>query len=172
MRTLVLEPPPELQSWLERRRALGQDLYDEVWEGEYVVAPAPRPAHADLQYQIGIVVEPLARAAGLRGHGPINIGDPDDYRVPDQSFLRERPQRAFVSTAAIVVEITSPGDKTWDKPPFYFARGVEELLIVDPGQRRVHWRRRGANAFVPADRTALLDLSAQDLTDRLDWPPV
>jgi len=41
MRTVLLEPPAEVRAWLARRRELGQDLYDEVWEGEYHVAPAP-----------------------------------------------------------------------------------------------------------------------------------
>ncbi len=40
MRTVVLGPrPPELQALVERRRALGQDLHDEVWHGDYHVAP-------------------------------------------------------------------------------------------------------------------------------------
>jgi hypothetical protein len=47
VRTVVLGPrPPELEAVLERRRALGQDLYDEVWAGEYHMAPAPSHRHA------------------------------------------------------------------------------------------------------------------------------
>ena len=45
----------------------------------------------------------------------------------------------FLPTAALVVEIVSPDDKTWEKLGFYAARGVDELLIVDPQERRVHW---------------------------------
>jgi len=47
MRTvLVGRPPQDFEEVLQRRRALGQDLFDEVWEGEYHVAPARavRPA--------------------------------------------------------------------------------------------------------------------------------
>ncbi|MGH8929470.1 MAG: hypothetical protein ACRDZO_02230 [Egibacteraceae bacterium] len=42
VRTVIAgKRPPEIESWLERRRALGQDLFDEVWEGDYHVGPAP-----------------------------------------------------------------------------------------------------------------------------------
>src|SRR4051794_826348 len=35
MRTvLVGSPPAEVEAWLERRRQLGLDRFDEVWEGE------------------------------------------------------------------------------------------------------------------------------------------
>jgi Uma2 family endonuclease len=37
------------------------------------------------------------------------------------------------------VEIVSPRDRTWDKVAFYAAHRVDELVILDPGERRVHW---------------------------------
>jgi hypothetical protein len=50
MRTVVLgQRPPELDEVIRRRQTLGQDLYDEMWEGSYVMAPAPSPAHGALQ---------------------------------------------------------------------------------------------------------------------------
>jgi len=174
MRTVLLEPPAEVRAWLARRRELGQDLYDEVWEGEYHVAPAPHPAHpahGDLDDQLALLLGPRARHAGLRGSGPLNVGEPDDYRVPDRAYLRARPTTAFVPTAALVVEIVSPGDETWAKPGFYFAHGVEELLVIDPVRRSVDLLCRGPSALVPAERSALLDLSAADLAAELDWPP-
>ena len=172
MRTVVLDPPPvEVEAWLARRRELGQDLFDEVWEGEYHVVPGPGPAHGRLDHTLSRVLGPLADDAGLIGHGPINIGVQDDYRVPDQAYLRHETTELYVPTAALVVEIVSPRDETWGKLDFYFARGVEELLIVDPQQRRVTWLRRGATGFEQTDRSALLDLTAADLAGRLDWPP-
>src|SRR5674536_302451 len=40
MATVVFGPrPPELETWLGRRRELGQDRYDEVWGGDYHVGP-------------------------------------------------------------------------------------------------------------------------------------
>ncbi len=171
MRTVVVEPPPELRAWLERRQALGQDLYDEVWEGDYHVAPAPHPAHGRIDDQLARLLGPLADRAGLLGHGPLNLGGPDDYRVPDRVYLREQPDQVFVPTAALVVEIVSPGDETWAKLDFFFVLGVEELLIVDPHQRRVTWLRRGPEGFEHPTSSALLGLSVEELTARLDWPP-
>ena len=43
MPTLVRDPQPvEFEQLLERRRALGQGLLDEVWEGLYVMNPTRR----------------------------------------------------------------------------------------------------------------------------------
>lgn len=46
MKVLLGDPPPEVEAYLARRRELGQDLYDEVWEGTYHVAPAAHPWHS------------------------------------------------------------------------------------------------------------------------------
>jgi hypothetical protein len=41
MKTVVLGPlSPEFEAILARRHALGHDLFDEIWEGEYHMAPA------------------------------------------------------------------------------------------------------------------------------------
>lgn len=173
VRTVVVgEPPPELQAWLDRRRELGQDLFDEVWEGEYHVAPGPNAGHGDVDHQLALILGARARAAGLRGSGPVNIGASErDFRVPDQAYFRDRPASAFVPTAAIVVEVVSPHDETWQKLGFYHRHGVEELLVVDPLRRSVTWLLRAADAFVEADASALLGIAAEDLRSALDWPP-
>jgi Uma2 family endonuclease len=172
MRTVLNEPPVEVQAWLAERRAKGQDLFDEVWQGTYHVAPAPHPAHGDLDHQAGVALHDPARAAGLRGSGPLNIGQPDDYRVPDQAYLGQRATTTFVDTAAIVVEIVSPRDETWHKLDFYIDRGVEELLIVDATRQSVTWFRRGGGGFVEADSSGLLRMSAAGLAAQLEWPPI
>lgn len=41
-------PLAGFQELLERRRQLGQDVLDEVWEGVYVMNPAPSEGHADV----------------------------------------------------------------------------------------------------------------------------
>jgi len=164
------ERPPEIQSWLERRKALGQDRFDEVWEGEYHVAPAARSGHGRVEDDIAHALRSRAEAIGLHGAGPVNIGHPNDYRVPDRCYLRSTASVVYEPTAALVVEIVSPGDETYRKFDFYFRHDVEELLIVDPDGRRVEWYARGSDGFVPADRSALLDLAAHQLHDEIDWP--
>ena len=164
------ERPPEIESWLERRRALGQDRFDEVWEGEYHVAPAPHGRHSRLELQVARLMGPRADDVNLVAYGPFNLGTPDDFRVPDQGYLRAQQERTFYPTAALVVEIVSPGDETYRKFDFYFRHGVEELLVVDPDTCCIEWYARGADGFVPADRSALLDLAADQLYDEIDWP--
>lgn len=86
-----------------------------------------------------VLLRPLARKRGLWPSGPVNIGVPDNFRLPDLVVLRQRTDAVFVSTAAIVVEVGSPGDESYRKFDFYFAQGVEEVLIVDPARRSVAW---------------------------------
>ena len=64
MRTLFVDPPQAVEDLIAERHALGQDLYDEVWEGEYHVAAAPTGKHADLQAQLIRILGGLAIASG------------------------------------------------------------------------------------------------------------
>jgi Uma2 family endonuclease len=171
MRTVLLgQPPTEVKAWLERRRALGQDLFDEVWEGDYHVAPAAHGRHGRIDDQLARILGPRADAGGLYGSGPLNIGRPDDYRVPDRAYLRTASVDMYQPTAAIIVEIVSPGDETRRKFGFYYDAGVEELLIVDPEAQTVEWFSRGGDGFVAADASRLLGLSAAALVAELTWP--
>ena len=172
MRTILLgEPPPPVRSWLERRRELGLDRFDEVWEGEYHVAPEAHGRHGDVDDQLAVLLHPLARLAELWGSGPLNLGGPNDYRVPDRAYLRERAIEVWNPTAAIVVEIVSPGDESYAKLGFYHRLGVEEVLIVDPLRRAVEWYRRGPDGFDRAGSSQLLSISEADLAAQIDWPP-
>jgi Uma2 family endonuclease len=171
MRTVVVgELPVEIDTFLARRRALGQDLYDEMWDGEYHVVPAAHPWHGYVDRVLAELLGPPARAAGLVGTGPFNLGDPDDYRVPDGGYHRALPSTVFVPTAAIVVEIVSPGDESWEKFGFYAAHGVEELALADPRESRLRWFELADGAFAETDRSRLLDLTVHDMDAAIDWP--
>jgi Uma2 family endonuclease len=172
MRTvLVGERPPEVEDLLQRRRALGQDLFDEVWEGDYHMGPAPHGRHGLVDFELVGILRPYAMRAGLRGSGPCNIGKPDDYRVPDQTyFAGDAPPHTFHPTAEIVVEIVSPGDESRLKNDFYFRMGVAEVVIVDPEHRTVEWFVRDSSSFRPTEHSNLLDISATTLTELINWP--
>ena len=73
-------------------------------------------------------------------------------------------------TAAIVVEIVSPGDETWEKLPFYAAHRVDEVLIVDPLKRTVDWLSLSDERYEPVKESSLIALGPEDLTEQLDWP--
>jgi Uma2 family endonuclease len=174
MPTVVLDPPPvELQALLERRKRLDLDRHDEVWEGVLHMAPAPLYAHADIQQQLSELLGPLARQAGLHPliAGELNIGEPEDFRVPDGVLLRERRDVTWNPTAALAVEIVSPGDESRVKFPFYAAHDVDELLIVDPATRKVDWLALRNGEYRPVDRSGLIDLGRKALSEHLDWPP-
>lgn len=69
MSTLIVGDEPEISEWLDRRRALGQDGLNEVWDGVYHVAPNATSEHGQAALQILIALEPRARAAGLWSDG-------------------------------------------------------------------------------------------------------
>jgi Uma2 family endonuclease len=172
MKTVVLGPPPmELAELIAHRRASGADLYDEVWEGEYHMAPAPSGAHADLDDQLATLLRPLAKRVRLFSSGPVNLGGPTNYRVPDRVVHRERPDGVWFSTAVVVVEIVSPDDETCEKLSFYAACGVEEALIVDPHDRSVAWLGLSEGSYHPIGRS-LLGITAGELAAQIEWPPV
>ncbi len=172
MRTLILDPSSVgLTELLERRRQRGADTHDEVWEGVLHMAPAPRDAHAELEWQLAALLRPLAVASGFTASGAFNLGGPDDYRVPDGGLHRTRTWGTYAPTAALVVEILSPGDETWEKLPFYADHRVDELLIVDPDERVVHWLALGEQGdYRPVERSRLIDLGPGELAGQLDWP--
>lgn len=173
MRTLLPDPPPAgVQALLESRKRSGLDRLDEVWEGVLHLVPAPSGEHADLAQQLAELLGGPARAAGLfPTMGEFNLGESEsDFRVPDGGVHRSRPRGVWFATAALVVEIRSPGDETWEKLPFYASHRVDEVLIVDPEHRAVHWLGLADGEYGPVERSSLIELGPAELAQRLDWP--
>ena len=171
MRTVILDPlPEEIAAFVERRRALGQDAYDEVWDGVYHMAPAPSAEHAALQHTLSEVLGAIARTFGLTPTGPFNLGDPNDYRVPDLGYHRTPPRGAFVPTAALVVEIPSPNDETFEKFDFYAARRVDEILVADLRACVMRCWHLATPRYVERDHSAVLDIDMRALGDAIEWP--
>jgi Uma2 family endonuclease len=146
MLTLVADPALSLRL-IEQRRAAGIDLFDEVWEGVYVMTPAPNDEHQQLSMMLVHVLVDTVELANIGHVRPaINLtSDPDDwernYRIPDAVvFLHGSGATChdvcWSGSPDFVIEIVSPWDKTRDKIPFYEQIGVRELMIVD----RDPWR--------------------------------
>jgi Uma2 family endonuclease len=172
---MVLDPATAgLGDVLESRRRSGLDRLDEIWEGVYHMVPAPSGEHAEIAQQLAELLGPSARAAGLvAAIAEFNLGEDDhDFRVPDGGLHRGRPTGVWHQTAALVVEIVSPGDESWEKLPFYAAHDVDEVLIVDPQERSVSWLALEDGEYRPIEHSALLDLGAQGLAEQLDWPAI
>jgi Uma2 family endonuclease len=171
MKTVLLgERPPELEAFLARRRALGQDLYDEVWGGTYHVAPASHPWHGYIDNVLAELLGPYARAVGLVGTGPFNLGGENDYRVPDRGYHRTLPSTVWVPTAALVVEVISPDDETWAKFDFYAVHAVDEICTADPLTTQLRWFARAGASYQETANSALLNITVDDLVSQIEWP--
>jgi len=173
MRTLILDPPTAgLQELLERRRHCGLDRLDEVWDGVLHMVPAPSFEHANVTQQLAVILDGPARAAGLiPTMGEFNLGESEhDFRVPDGGVHRPGASGNWLPTAALVVEIISPGDESWDKLPFYAAHAVDEVLILDPATRAIDWLALHEGEYRPIERSRLIELAVSDLAEGIDWP--
>ncbi|MHB8691966.1 MAG: Uma2 family endonuclease [Solirubrobacteraceae bacterium] len=173
MPTLVLgPPPPELAALLERRRRAGVDRLDEVWQGVRHMVPGPSFEHARVAQQLAVLLDGPARAAGLvPTMSEFNLGEGEhDFRVPDGGLHRPGAAGVWLSTAALVVEILSPGDESWQKLPFFAAHHVDEVLIVDPAERTVTWLALRDGEYAPVGRSGLIELGPTELAEQLDWP--
>lgn len=174
MPILVLEDPPprEMRALLERRKQSGLHRLDEVWEGVLHMVPAPSGEHAYLAQQLAELLGPPARAAGLvPAMHEVNVGSSEaDYRIPDGALHREIPRTVWFPTLPLVVEIASPNDETWQKLPFYASHRVDEVLILDPRERSIHWLALQDGGYVEVERSRLIDLGPEDLRQRIDWP--
>ncbi|MEJ7787518.1 MAG: Uma2 family endonuclease [Solirubrobacteraceae bacterium] len=173
MPTLVLgTPPPELEALLARRSRAGADRLDEVWQGVRHMVPGPSIEHADLSQQLAELLGPRARAAGLRPTmSEFNLGESEhDFRVPDGGLHQPGATGVWQATAALVVEILSPGDESLEKLPFYAAHDVDEVVIVDPIERAVTWLGLRGGEYHRLQRSGLIDLGPVELAGQLDWP--
>ncbi len=134
--------------------------------------PGPSGAHQDLLQQLSDILSVLARDVGLFPRPGVNVGESDNFRSPDAVIQRERLLGVWHPTAALAVEVLSPHDETWQKLPHYAEHGVDELVIVDPRERTVTWLALADGEYRPAERSQVIDASADELAAQLDWPPL
>jgi Uma2 family endonuclease len=169
--TLIVDPQVSARL-IEQRRALGADKFDEVWEGVYIMAPAPNDEHQDIAGGFTEVLRTIVDRCGLGKTRPgINLAsDPDawerDYRVPDVTVFLNNSSAVchgifWCGPPDFVVEITSPWDKTREKLNFYNQIGAREVLIVDrePWQLELFRLQRKAlvrvGSVLPGDTTEI-----------------
>jgi len=170
VKTIVLGEHKEIAELIERRRSLGLDGHDEVWDGVYVMAPFAHSNHGRLKSQLVYALEQRARSAGLLSGDSFNLGEKDNFRVPDAGYHRELPGVLYVPTAALVLEVLSPDDETFAKFDFYAAHGVDELMVADPEARTIRSWQLIAGAYVEQPCSALLDVEVATLVAEVDWP--
>ncbi len=168
MRTVVVGTrPPEIDALIAQRRARGLDLFDELWNGDYHMNPAPHPRHGRVDRQLSRVLDPIAEAIGLVPVSAFNLGSSENYRVPDSGYLNPTVTgEVFVPTAAVVIEIVSPGDETFEKLPHYAEFGVTEVIVADPEAHTV----RVFRGLQEVHDSAVLGITAQWLAAQVAWP--
>ena len=170
MKNVVLgDPPHPLGSLISDRQRLGLNTHDELWAGEYHMGPAANFEHGRVGARLLRVLDPLAQSGGFELSLDFNLGSANDYRVPDLGVHRGAPSGTWIGTAAIVVEVRSPDDETYDKFGFYFDHGVNEILVADLVTRTVTWLTRGPSSYVPIPKSELLPISATEIQTALGW---
>jgi Uma2 family endonuclease len=168
---LVYAPSdPAREALIAERQEFGLDHHDEVWEGYYVMSPGGNGKHARLQSVLNRCLGNLADAHGLVSVAEINLGDRRDFRVPDGAILAEAADdTVWFDTALVVIEVLSKHDDSFRKFGFYYRKGVEEILIVDPMNDTVQWFSRGTEVFVPAEGSQVLGISGTTLAGQLGF---
>lgn len=73
-------------------------------------------------------------------------------------------------TAALVVEIVSPEDRSRQKLPFYATYHVDEVLVVDPRERTIDWLALVGSEYRGVPRSGLIDLGPSELAEKINWP--
>ncbi len=148
---LVLDPYTQGRL-LEERRRCGIDLYDEVWEGTYVMSPIASPEHQHILFQLSVIFNEVVVADKLGRVLPgANVTDQIEdwtfnYRCPDVVVVLNESRAKIVGAAIVggpdlIVEVASPGDRWPQKLPFYSKIGVRELLVVDRDTKQLELLR-------------------------------
>lgn len=161
MRALLLEPDPK---WLEERRRLGRDRFDEVWDGVLHVVPSPSAEHQFFEGDLEAVLRPLVLSRGLRIVHNLDLLDrkqgENNYRQPDIAVVSpsDVKSRGIDGHAELVIEIRSPNDESYEKLPFYEMCRIPEYWIVDPVTRafEVFVLRRGKYKSVKPDASGVV----------------
>jgi Uma2 family endonuclease len=132
---------------IARRRRLGLDHFDEVWDGVYVMSPAANIEHFSVSNDLATVLTIVVKWSGLGEVLPgINVSDRKEgwkknFRVPDVTvFLNGNPAEDcdthWFGGPDLVIEVISPNDRSRKKIPFYEKIGTREVLLID----RRPWR--------------------------------
>ena len=126
---------------ISERQEWGADRFDEVWEGQYMMAPNASWDHQDLVAEIGYILHQVAKELGGYAHQGDNVTDREknwtkNFRVPDVLVVLPGSKAKKFSAGLIggpdfVVEVLSPGDRSLDKLPFYAKLGSREVLHLD-----------------------------------------
>lgn len=152
----------ELQRMIRRRRRLGIDHKDEVWDGVHVIMPDPTVLHQQIVTRLtAILLTVVADASRGQALAGTNVSDrlrgwKKNFRVPDVVVVLREGRAINCGThwmggPDFLVEVQSPGDETEAKVPFYAGIGVRELLVVDRDTRHLRLLRHDGHDLTPVE---------------------
>lgn len=116
----------------------------ELFDGTLLVSAAPNRAHQRCVHRLGLLLDPLARAAGYEVlPGPLDVRLSEDRVLePDLVVLRAGPgtEQTIDEVPLLVVEVSSPSTRSIDrdlKRRAYEERGAPAYWLVDPHEPSV-----------------------------------
>src|SRR4051794_34308307 len=93
MMRLLIHDDEVANDLIRERKRRGLDLYDEVWEGMYVMLSMPINVHQELVVDLGVIFNEVIKRGGLGKNYPgVNVSDrrkgwEHNYRVPDLAVV-------------------------------------------------------------------------------------
>jgi Uma2 family endonuclease len=131
MRAVVLEVDERM---LAERRRIGLDKWDEMWERVLHMVPPPSRRHQGLEAELLVALRPSVRRRGWKVQTDTGVfASDDDYRVPDVVVFSDdaASERGVDGAPEVVIEVRSPHDESYEKVPWYLARGAGAVLVID-----------------------------------------
>jgi Uma2 family endonuclease len=151
---------------IRRRRRLGLDRYDEVWDGVYVMSPAPRLDHQFLTGRLDWILRLVVEQAGRGEVCPSpNVSDREvdwraNFRIPETAVVMLGGRAKNCGTHLLggpdfLIEIASPRERVEEKLPFYSAVGTREALLILRAPRRLQLFRHDGVDLKPVGESSL-----------------
>ena len=139
---LVILDPADQTRIIARRRKLGHDRFDEVWDGVYLMSPLANNEHQEIATRLASCLVLTIDFPGLgKVFAGANVSDratkwKQNYRCPDVLvFLNGTTARNkdthWLGGPDFAVEVVSQYDRSRQKFDFYAKVTTRELLIVD-----------------------------------------
>lgn len=139
---ILIDNPRWEARLLKKRRLMGGDRFDEVWDGVYIMSPLADDEHQMLAADLTGVFVTVIKFSGLgEVRAGVNVSDrvkgwKKNYRIPDiavklKDGLARILKNHWVGGPDFIVEIVSEGDRSRRKLDFYAAIGTREVLVVD-----------------------------------------
>jgi Uma2 family endonuclease len=151
---------------IARRRRLGHDRLDEVWDGTYIIYSPPDNEHQGIRGSLTSLLVGVIDYPGLGKVRPgVNVSNRDrgwkrNYRCPDVVVFLNDSKAIDCDTfwfggPDFAIEIVSAGDRSRAKLDFYAQVGTRELLLVDRKPWSLELYRLDGEKLVRAGKSTL-----------------